>query len=150
MLNRTFKALVFAAVLLATTAAVDARALTNSSLEAWLARYGAAWEARDAKAAGPLFTVDARYHEMPFDEPKKGRAGIEAYWHDVTLDQRNIHFESKVIAVNGNTGVAHWTAKFRLESTGATVELDGVFVLEFAPSGECSKLQEWWHVRSDK
>jgi len=87
---------------------------------------------------------------MPFDDPKKGRAGIEAYWHDVTTDQRNIHFESKVIAVNGNTGVAHWSAKFRLESTGANVELDGVFVLEFQPSGECSKLQEWWHVRSDK
>lgn len=150
MLNRIFAALAFAAILVSTATVADAKPLSTASLEGWLARYGAAWEARDAKAAGPLFTADARYHEMPFDEPKKGREGIEAYWRDVTKDQRDVHFESKVIAVNGNTGVAHWSANFRVESTGAKVELDGVFVLEFDAAGQCSTLREWWHVRSGK
>ncbi len=79
---------------------------------------------------------------------RKGRAGIEEYWRGVTADQRDVQFESQVIAVNGNTGVAHWSAKFRLQSSGATIELDGVFVLEFNESGECSLLREWWHVRT--
>jgi hypothetical protein len=52
-----------------------------------------------------------------------------------------------VIAVNGNTGVAHWSAKFRLASTGAMIELDGVFVLEFDANGQCTSLREWWHLR---
>ena len=33
--------------------------------------------------------------------------------------------ETQVIAVNGNTGVAHWKATFKLQSTGATIALDG-------------------------
>ena len=125
-----------------------AQSLTSAALEDWLARYGAAWEARDPALAGRLFTPDARYHEMPFDEPKSGRAGIEEYWRTVTADQRDVQFDSQVIAVNGNTGVAHWSAKFRVESTGATVELDGVFVLEFDSRGLCSTLREWWQLRS--
>ena len=48
-----------------------------------------------------LFAEDARYHEMPFDEPKAGRVGIRDYWTMVTADQRNIDFKSQVIAVNG-------------------------------------------------
>lgn len=126
----------------------DAKPMTSRALEAWLDRYGSAWQSRDAAAAGRLFTVDANYHEMPFDAPKKGRSGIEEYWSKVTADQRDIQFSSQVISVTGNTGVAHWSAKFRLESNGAIIELDGVFVLEFAESGECVSLKEWWHVRS--
>ncbi len=65
----------------------------------------------------------------------------------MTADQRDVQFDSNAIAVNGNTGVAHWSAKFKLASSGATVELDGVFVLEFDATGLCSGLREWWHVR---
>ncbi len=149
MNKRIARSLVLAVLLACTTAAAQAKELTTAALESWLGRYGAAWEARDAKRAGPLFTSDALYHEMPFDEPKKGRAGIEEYWKTVTANQRDVKFESRAIAVNGNTGVAHWSATFRLES-GSTIALDGVFVLEFAPSGECSSLREWWHVRESK
>jgi len=66
----------------------------------------------------------------------------------VTADQREVQFESTNIAVNGNTGVAHWKATFKLQSTGATISLDAVFVLEFAASGECQSLREWWHVKT--
>jgi ketosteroid isomerase-like protein len=128
--------------------AAQARTLSNAALETWLQKYGAAWESRDAAAAGKLFTPDATYHEMPFDPAKQGRAAIHDYWKTVTADQREIKFESQVIAVNGNTGVAHWKATFKLASNGATVALDGVFVLEFDASGECKSLREWWHVKS--
>ena len=122
--------------------------LTTAKLDSWLAGYREAWEKRDAERAAQLFTDNARYQEMPFDAPKSGRAGIREYWSGVTADQRDVEFQSQTIAVNGNTGVAHWSAKFKQASTGMTVELDGVFVLEFDPkTGLCSTLREWWHVR---
>ncbi len=139
---------IVAAVLFASIAmSAGAQALTQAKLEAWLASYGNAWETRDADLAARLFTPDATYHEMPFDAPKAGRAGIREYWAGVTADQRDVQFDSNVIAVNGNTGVAHWSAKLKLASNGAALELDGVFVLEFDANGLCTSLREWWHVR---
>jgi ketosteroid isomerase-like protein len=126
---------------------VPAQPLTERALEAWLARYEQAWEQRDPAQAAALFTDDAPYHEMPFDAPKAGRAGIRDYWTTVTADQRNIDFESRVIAVNGQTGVARWSASLSSAASGARIELDGVFVLQFDQSGLCSELREWWHVR---
>ena len=122
--------------------------LTSAKLDAWLGGYREAWEKRDAERAAQLFTESATYREMPFDAPKNGRSGIREYWAGVTADQRDVEFHAQTIAVNGNTGVAHWSAKFKLASTGATIELDGVFVLDFDPkSGLCTALREWWHER---
>lgn len=120
---------------------------STAGLEAWLARYGAAWEARDAEAAAALFTAKATYHEMPFDAPMVGLDGIRDYWRRVTADQRDIHFRARPIVVSGNTAVAEWGATFRVESSGATIDLDGVFILEFDSAGRCTSLREWWHVR---
>lgn len=148
MLKRIVQPLFGAALLLAFAFAAQAKALDGAALETWLKKYGAAWQARDPAAAGQLFSDDASYHEMPFDPVKQGRVAIQDYWKTVTADQRDIQFESKVIAVNGNTGVAHWKATFKLQSTGAIIALDGVFVLEFTPLGECKSLREWWHVKA--
>jgi ketosteroid isomerase-like protein len=147
MLKRIVRPL-FGALFLAFALAAQAKTLDSVALENWLKEYGTAWQTRDAVAAGRLFSADASYHEMPFDPVKHGRAAIQDYWKTVTADQRDIQFESRIIAVNGNTGVAHWKATFKLQSTGATIALDGVFVLEFAASGECQSLREWWHVKA--
>jgi hypothetical protein len=122
--------------------------LTPAALEAWLVRYKQAWEQRDSAQAAALFTDTAPYHEMPFDAPKAGRTGIRDYWVTVTADQRNVAFKSQVIAVNGQTGVARWSASLTSAASGARVELDGVFILKFDGTGLCSELREWWHVRT--
>jgi ketosteroid isomerase-like protein len=126
---------------------VSAQELTTASLEAWLARYEQAWEQRDPAQAAALFSENAPYHEMPFDAPKAGRAGIRDYWATVTADQRNVDFKSQVVAVNGQTGVARWSASLTSAASGARVELDGVFILKF-DGNLCSELREWWHVRT--
>jgi hypothetical protein len=124
--------------------------LTSVAVDAWLSRYKDAWEQRDPARAAALFTESAPYHEMPFDAPKAGRAGIRDYWATVTADQRNVEFKSKVIAMNGPTAVARWSASLKSASSGARIELDGVFILQFDGSGLCSELREWWHVRASQ
>ena len=143
----TGSGLLAAALLLFPAHRAAAERLTTASFERWLAGYEQAWESRDATRAAELFTPDARYHETPFDEPKIGQAGIHQYWSSVTADQRDIDFEPQIVAVSGQTGVAHWSATFVSASTGARLELDGVFVLTFAEDGRCSELREWWHLR---
>jgi hypothetical protein len=114
----------------------------------WLVGYERAWEQRDAGLAVALFTENARYHEMPFDVPKQGRTGIREYWTTVTADQRNVDFKSEIVAVNGRTAVARWSASLTSAASGMRVELDGVFVLTFDAGGLCSELREWWHVKT--
>jgi len=129
---------------------VSARPVTKTALDAWLARYGEAWQQRDPARAAALFTENATYHEMPFESPKAGRAGIREYWAKVTHDQRDVRFSSQVLAVDGQVGVAHWSASFTAASSGVRVELDGSFVLTFDDGGLCSALREWWHVRTSQ
>lgn len=121
--------------------------MNADDLGRWLSRYGQAWEARDADAVAGLFTEDARYFETPYAEPFKGRDGVKQYWSTVTADQRDVDFESETIGVVGRTGIARWSARFKLASSGGSVELNGVFLLEFDDAGQCSSLREWWHAR---
>jgi ketosteroid isomerase-like protein len=123
--------------------------LTTATLQQWLASYKNAWETRDAEAAGRLFTQDATYRETPYAEPLRGRSAIRAYWTSVTADQRGIEFQFEIVATNGCVGVATWTASFTSTSTGGSVELDGVFVLEFDSDNLCCELREWWLLRPD-
>lgn len=122
-------------------------ATNMNELEQWLTRYGEAWENRDADKVGDLFAANAVYYETPYAEPFRGRKGVRDYWSSVTADQRDVSFRSEVVGIAGDTGVARWNAKFKLASSGASVELDGVFLLEFDGSGLCTSLREWWHAR---
>ena len=122
-------------------------ALGPAAVDTWLAAYGAAWESRDPDAAAALFTADATYQETPFDDPFTGRDAIRDYWSTVTADQADIDFDYDVVAVSGDIGTALWSARFRSISGDVPVELNGVFVLEFASPGEVDSLREWWHAR---
>jgi SnoaL-like domain len=127
--------------------ATVAQAPPAAAFTAWLDGYKQAWEARDAARAGALFTADATYHEMPFDAPMQGRAAIEAYWARVTAAQSNIRFNSEVLSWAGAQGLAHWRATFTSVPDGATIDLDGVFLCQFADAEHVAALREWWHVR---
>ena len=121
--------------------------ISEHDLGRWLEAYGSAWETKNPRAATPLFTEDAGYQKTPYDEPFRGRAEIADYWASVTADQKGIDFSFETIAVKDNTGVALWSARFRTISTDAPVELNGVFILEFADADHVSSLREWWHAR---
>lgn len=116
-------------------------------LDTWLAQYKDAWEQKDARLAASLFSDAATYHETPFDAPLAGPGAIHDYWKRVTEDQRDIRFSARPLAVEGDSAVAEWSATFRSAASGTTIDLEGVFVLDFDGAGLCSRLREWWHVR---
>jgi ketosteroid isomerase-like protein len=132
---------------IATSSIAQDSPLTQEALKTWLTQYEQAWEAKDPAAAAGLFADSALYYETPFSEPFRGQSGVRDYWARVTADQREIDFTSDVVAVSGNTGIARWGATLTSISSGARVELNGVFVLEFGEDGRCTALREWWHAR---
>jgi hypothetical protein len=136
-------------VSLSGTSTANAEAISKASVDQWLDAYGKAWETRDADSAAALFSENATYQENPYEEPFSGRTGVRDYWSRVTADQRDVSFTSDVITTFGRSAVAHWSARFASVSSGATVNLDGVFLLEFDESGLCSTLREWWIVKVD-
>ena len=118
-------------------------------MKSWLDAYGQAWEARDPKAAGMLFTEDAIYQETPFDEPMHGRSVIVEYWSHVPRTQEDIHFNHKIIAVTKDGAIAHWWASFTRITSNSKVRLDGIFLLSFGENSQCKSLREWW-VREER
>ena len=118
--------------------------LTPATAEQWLQRYGDAWERADPSAAAQLFTEDCQYFEKPFSPPACGRDGVLRYWSAVPEGQTDVSFRFRLLAVQVNTVIAHWSASFTRRASGLRVALDGVFVLEFDERGLCRTLREWW------
>lgn len=114
---------------------------------AWLAAYGAAWEAHDGPVAAALFTEDASYEWGPFAEPLVGRAAIQERWEAATAGQGPVRFGARPIGFDGDRAFVRWQVSFQPPDSAGAVELDGVFVLDFAPDGLCRRLQEWWMTK---
>ncbi len=119
--------------------------VTLVAADNWLKKYGRAWEEGAPHLASELFTDDCSYFETPFSEPEIGRNGVFKYWQAVPDSQSNVTFHYRVLAVQAQTVIAHWYASFTRIPSRTRVNLDGMFVLEFADTGLCSTLREWWH-----
>jgi ketosteroid isomerase-like protein len=119
------------------------------SLQLWLDAYGRAWETRDPRAAGLLFTEDATYQETPFDKPMRGRSEIVEYWSHVPRTQEDIHFSHETVTVTGDIAIVHWCASFTRMPSNSKVKLDGIFLLNFGSDNQCKSLREWW-VRQER
>lgn len=115
-------------------------------LERWLAAYGAAWEAHDGAAAAALFAEDGIYCWGPFAEPLVGREAIRERWDAATAGQGAVRFEAEPLGTDGARAFARWHTTIE-PGAEPGVELDGIFVLDFAPDGLCVRLQEWWLAR---
>jgi SnoaL-like domain len=124
--------------------------MTEDMLRSWLDAYGRAWEARDLKAVVALFAEDGTYQESPFVEPMRGRPAIAAHWSRATGPHTNVHFEYEVLALDSNQGIARWCCSFVRVPAKASLELDGIFVLQFDREGGCKSLREWRHLQQNQ
>ena len=110
----------------------------------WLDGYRDAMVRLDPEAAGELFGIDARYRESPFAEPVKGRAQIVAYWEMVAGVMRDVDFGFDVLAVMGDTGVAHVRDTLTRVPSGRRSSYDGIFFARFDDELRCVEFREWW------
>ena len=119
--------------------------MTRETFNAWLERYGRAWETRDAKAASELYADDGTYQVTPFVEPLCGRAAILSYWTHVAETEEQVDFSHEILAVASEQGIARWRASFLILPRGLQTKLDGIFVIALDEHGRCTRLREWWH-----
>lgn len=125
--------------------------LTLEQCETWLDAYGAAWQAGDPHAAVELFADDAEYYKSPFDDPMIGKEAIFQYWSEGAGEaQKDSYFSYQVLAVVGNSGLAHWWASFVRIPAGTQVYLDGILLAKFSDIAVCSVFREWWHRRESE
>jgi len=116
-----------------------------SKFESWLNEYGRAWETGNPTLAVQLFSADALYHEVPFDEPMLGQEAIRKYWEEGADTQTDIHFAYTILAITEETGIAHWKASFTRLPSRNHVKLDGILTAQLNERGECMAFREWWH-----
>ncbi len=121
--------------------------LNHAAFAGWLDAYKAAWQDRDPARAAALFTADALYHEMPFDDPVAGEAAIVAYWEKAVSGQKDVRFTYEIFACTGAVGIAHWHCAFTGVPGGETIALDGIFHCRFADAQRVDHFREWWHVQ---
>jgi hypothetical protein len=115
------------------------------SFGSWLERYFAAWASNDPEEVAALFAEDAEYSWGPFREPARGREAIVRAWVEGGAPSE-LRWRCEPIAVEGDVGVAHWSAAFPGEGDGVT-ELDGILVCTFDDRGRCTLHREWYDRR---
>ena len=117
---------------------------TKTEAEAWSDAYRQAWEGRDSKAAGALFSKDSRYRDNIFEEPHEGRRGVEDYWADVTAAQSDVSVRMGSPLVDGSrVMVEFWTTML---VGGEELTLPGCLILRFNEDGLCTDLREYWQT----
>ncbi len=116
---------------------------TREEFSVWLERYGEAWKRTDAHAAGQLFTENAVYYEVPFEEPVRGRPAIVEYW-DGVRGHRDVELTYEVLAVTDDLGIARLQDAFTRVASGRRAQYDGIFVVHFDADLKCREFREWW------
>jgi hypothetical protein len=107
----------------------------------WLDAYFAAWITNEPDDVSALFADDATYSIGPFAEEWVGRAEIVRRWTDGA--QEDVEYAYEILAVQGDTGIAHWNVRARAEGEAARSESDGILLITFAPDGRCRDHREW-------
>ncbi len=131
----------------------------------FMAAYKRVWEGQDSEGFAALFIPDGRYHNTPF-QVQQGPGELAAYWDRIKL-QQDISLRYEVLGETPAGGIAHWNVTYQVaseelfqiwaKSTGTglpdrkpgdplpRMELDGMLVGEFAPSGLAREVRIWWH-----
>ena len=115
--------------------------------QTWLEAYAGAWRAFDVEAAADLFAEDVAYSFDPFDEPRRGRDAVLAYWRSAFAGQRAVDLSVRLWAVDGPRAGAEWWAVITPHE-GETFTLSASLLLCFDGHGRCRELHEHW-LRSD-
>jgi hypothetical protein len=121
------------------------RPVDPDSFRSWLDRYFGAWASNDPAEVAGLFAEHAEYASGPFRAPTLGREAIVRAWVGGDAPPE-LRFAFEPLAVEGATGIAHWSVSYARED-GGRVELDGILVCDFDADGVCARHCEWYDRR---
>ncbi len=110
----------------------------------WIESYRQAWETADSAAAAALFSEDASYRSNIFEEPHRGRAGVEDYWRTVTAIQSEVTVRMGSPVIQSPRVVVEFWTTMRVD--GGELTLPGCLLLRFDDDGLCTDLREYWHT----
>lgn len=119
--------------------------MTSQTFSDWLDKLKIAWETKNPQMAADLCAENVLYYETPFDKPLKTKDEVLYDWKSVPEDQKDIIFDYKILSVNENLGIAHWTAKFTRIPSGNKANLDGIFKVVLNEEGLCTEFRQWWN-----
>jgi hypothetical protein len=122
--------------------------MTLDELDRWLDTYGRAWERKDVDAFVGCFVPDAVYYWGPsWDEALRGRDQIRARTEKASAGQEAVRFGHEPLATTPDgRGLARWWVSLDVTG-GATVELEGIFLVTLDDEGLCTDFREWWNER---
>lgn len=113
------------------------------TVDVWIESYRRAWEERDPAAAAALFTDDATYRSLIFEEPHVGASGVSDYWTAVTESQNDVTVTmGRPFGDGDRVAVEFWTT---MNTGDAPTTLAGCLLLDFAADGRCRRLREYWN-----
>jgi len=118
--------------------------MTRTDLEEWLERYRSAWKTDDPQQIGDLFTEDATYSPWPFSKPWEGRDAIVAKWIDRGDSKNPWHFESEVVAFEGDTGVVRGLTTYPAHDEEPEAVYSNIWVIKLASDSRATSFAEWW------
>jgi len=116
-------------------------------VQRWLDAYGAAWRSYDPEEIKALFTEDAVYRPLPYDEPLRGREAIAKAWIVGADPSGSWTADYQAVAVNGEVGVGRGVTRYQAGGGRPEREYANVFLLRFDERGQCLEYLEWWVKR---
>ncbi|MEA2647151.1 MAG: hypothetical protein QOE92_2234 [Chloroflexota bacterium] len=115
--------------------------MTKADLDAWVARYVAAWDSNDRDEIAALFTDDAEYLTTPFREPWRGAAAIVDGWLERRDEPGDHAFRHEVVGIDGDLGFVQGWTDYPGQDPPAYVNL---WVIRLTGDGRASSFTEWW------
>lgn len=123
---------------------------TLDELQRWLDGYIAAWRSHNADQIKALFSDDAVYYPLPYDQPLHGSDAIATAWLADQDPPGSWAADYRAIAVNGELGVAEGVTHYQALDGRPEREYANVFILRFDPQGRCCEYMEWWVKRPEQ
>ena len=122
--------------------------MDHAAFQSWLDRYIDAWRLLDPVAIGDLFTPNVRYAYDPWSEAVVGRPAVVASWLAEPDAPGSWEADYEVLAVDGDTGVAHGRTRYLTDDrTAVDREFANIFVIRFDGEGRCREFTEWYMRR---
>jgi ketosteroid isomerase-like protein len=105
----------------------------------WVDAYRRAWESNEPDDIRALFSEDAEYFSVPWEEPWRGHEGIVDGWLEARDEPGDTTFEWDIVAVDGATAVVRAVTDYTAERT-----YHNVWVIRFDENGRATEFTEWY------